>query len=89
MVFVSGHPGRTDRLNTVAHLAFLRDRAMPHTLRKLFRWEVMLSTYSEESRENARRAEDDLFGVQNSRKARLGRLGRIAGSRGDEAQAGR
>ena len=75
LVFVSGHPGRTDRLNTVAHLEFMRDKVLPHGLRKLFRREVVLRTFSERSRENARRAQDDLFGVQNSRKARLGFLG--------------
>jgi hypothetical protein len=74
LVFVSGHPGRTDRLDTMDHIAFLRDKVFPQTLRKLFRWEVTLFTFSEESRENARRAQDDLFGVQNSRKARLGML---------------
>ena len=74
LVFVSGHPGRTDRLDTMAHIEFLRDKVFPQTMRKLFRWEVTLSTYSEESRENARRAQDDLFGIQNSRKARLGML---------------
>jgi hypothetical protein len=74
LVFVSGHPGRTDRLDTMAHIAFLRDKVFPQTMRKLFRWEVTLSTYSQGSRENARRAQDDLFGVQNSRKARLGML---------------
>jgi hypothetical protein len=74
LVFVSGHPGRTDRLDTMAHIEFLRDKVFPQTMRKLFRWEVALSTYSGESRENARRAQDDLFGVQNSRKARLGML---------------
>jgi hypothetical protein len=74
LIFVSGHPGRTDRLDTMAHIAFLRDMALPNALRKLFRWEVILSAFSAESRENARRAEDDLFGIQNSRKARLGML---------------
>jgi hypothetical protein len=74
LVFVSGHPGRTDRLNTVAHLEFLRDRVYPKSLERLFRREVLLSTYSERSRENARRARDELFGYQNSRKARLGGL---------------
>ncbi len=74
LIFVSGHPGRTDRLDTMDHIQFLRDRTFPNALRKLFRWEVMLSAYSGRNRENARRAQDDLFGVQNSRKARLGML---------------
>ncbi len=74
LIFVSGHPGRTDRLNTLAHLEFLRDRVYPRTLSRLRRWEVLLSTYSQRTHENARRAQDELFGVQNSRKARLGGL---------------
>jgi len=74
LVFVSGHPGRTDRLDTMTHIEFLRDRVFPNTLRKLFRREVILTAYSAESRENARRAQDDLFGIQNSRKARMGML---------------
>lgn len=74
LVFVSGHPGRTSRQNTVAHLEFLRDRAFPFLLNVLRRREVQLATFSERSRENARRAKDDLFGVANSRKARLGGL---------------
>ncbi|MGH7140600.1 MAG: S46 family peptidase, partial [Pirellulales bacterium] len=74
LVFVSGHPGRTNRLNTVAHLKFLRDRVMPLSLNVLRRREVMLRNYSDRSHENARRAQDDLFSYQNSRKARLGGL---------------
>ena len=74
LVFVSGHPGRTDRLDTMTHIQFLRDKTFPNAMRKLFRREVILTAYSAESRENARRAQDDLFGIQNSRKARLGML---------------
>jgi hypothetical protein len=74
LVFVSGHPGRTSRLNTVAHLEYLRDMSVPQQLDMLRRREVLLSTYSSRSLENARRALDDLFGIQNSRKARLGAL---------------
>ena len=74
LVFVAGHPGRTDRLNTVAHLEFLRDRVFPDQLDRLFRREVILRAYSERSLENARRAQEALFGIQNSRKARLGGL---------------
>ena len=74
LIFVAGHPGKTDRLNTVAHLEFLRDVAFPWSLSVLRRREVLLSTYADESLENLRRAQDELFGVQNSRKARLGGL---------------
>jgi len=75
LIFVSGHPGRTSRLNTTAHLEFHRDVAFPYTLNQLRRREVLLRTYGERSLENARRAKDELFGYQNSRKARLGGLG--------------
>lgn len=74
LIFVSGHPGRTNRLNTVAHLEFLRDRSFPFQLNLIRRREVLLRGYSERSIENARRAQDELFGYQNSRKARLGGL---------------
>jgi hypothetical protein len=74
LIFVAGHPGRTDRLNTVAHLEFLRDRIFPRSLNALRRREVLLKTYSDRGLENARRAQDELFSYQNSRKARLGGL---------------
>jgi hypothetical protein len=74
LIFVSGHPGRTNRLNTVEHLEYLRDIVFPQQLDLIRRREVLLKTYSDRSLENARRAEDELFGYQNSRKARLGGL---------------
>src|SRR4029079_4183093 len=74
LIFVSGHPGRTSRLNSVAHLEYIRDVQLPQTLDLLRRREVLLKTYSDRSLENARRAEDDLFSYQNSRKARIGGL---------------
>lgn len=74
LVFVSGHPGHTDRLLTVAELEYLRDVFFPYTLDWLHRNEVLLTAYSARSAENARRAKDDLFGFQNSRKAREGGL---------------
>lgn len=74
LVFVTGHPGHTDRLDTVANLEFVRDWVLPKSLERLFRKEVLLEAFSRRSRENARRAEHELFGVQNSRKARLGQL---------------
>ena len=75
LVFVSGNPGRTDRGDTVAQLVYQRDISLPNSLNLLRRREIVLQNFSERSAENARRAEDDLFGVQNSRKALLGMLG--------------
>ncbi|MBN2024451.1 MAG: S46 family peptidase [Pirellulales bacterium] len=74
VVFISGHPGRTNRLNTVAHLEFLRDRALPERLDELRRGEVLVSAYGERLAENARRAKRDLYGFANARKAQLGAL---------------
>jgi hypothetical protein len=74
LVFVSGHPGRTDRLATVADLEYQRDRGIPYNLERYYRWEVLLSVWSGRSEENARKAKEFLFGVQNSRKAREGGL---------------
>ncbi len=69
LVFVSGHPGHTDRLNTVADLEYQRDVRYPFSLQRLNRLEVMLSIYSARGAEYERKAKDMLFGVANSRKA--------------------
>ncbi len=72
LVFVSGHPGSTARLDTVHHLEFLRDVLNPYALNSLRRREITIKNYSDRSLENARRGQDYLFGIQNSRKAYLG-----------------
>ncbi|MBM3840179.1 MAG: S46 family peptidase [Verrucomicrobia bacterium] len=75
LIFVSGHPGRTSRLLTVAELEYHRDVRLPNALARLYRAEVVLTAYSARSEENARRAKEDLFSVQNSRKALRGMQG--------------
>ncbi|MBS0204500.1 MAG: S46 family peptidase [Planctomycetes bacterium] len=74
LVFVAGHPGRTDRLNTMAALKFNRDIRLPYILDWLRREEIMLQQYSQDGEESYRIGKEDLFGVQNSRKALLGQL---------------
>jgi hypothetical protein len=75
LVFVSGHPGRTNRQDTLAEIEYLRDVQYPNTLSLLNRREVLLGSWSERSEENRRRAKEDFFRIQNSRKARIGGLG--------------
>ncbi|HEX9500691.1 MAG TPA: S46 family peptidase [Thermoanaerobaculia bacterium] len=75
LIFVTGHPGRTDRLNTLEHLEFFRDYTYPFTLNLLRRREILLNTYAERSAENDRRAHDQLFSIKNSRKAYFGLIG--------------
>ncbi len=74
LVFVSGHPGHTDRLNTVSELEYLRDIGYPFIMQRLNRLEVMLTVYSGRGEEYERQAKDFLFSVANSRKARDGGL---------------
>lgn len=74
LVFVSGHPGRTQRIFTTAALAFLRDDRLPFVLDYLRRKEILMQQFGLESKEAARRARDELFGLQNARKAYTGML---------------
>lgn len=75
LAFVSGHPGRTNRMNTTAELKYLRDTGYPYVLQRLNRWEVLLNAWGGRSERNMQRCEEDLFSIQNSRKARIGGLG--------------
>lgn len=74
LVFVSGNPGRTQRIFTVAALKYLRDDRLPYLLDYLRRKEVLMQQYSLNGKEATRRARDELFGIQNSRKAYTGML---------------
>ena len=74
LTFVSGHPGRTNRQNSVAELEYLRDLGYPNLLQRLARLEVLLGAWVARSEENRQKGEDELFGIQNSRKARTGGL---------------
>lgn len=84
LVFVTGHPGSTARLNTVAHLTQLRDTSIPIILRLLERREAMLKKYMALGEEQTRRAQNELNSIQNSLKVYRGQL---AGLKGRELMA--
>ena len=72
VVFVSGHPGSTNRLETLARLKHRRDFTLPYTLTRLRYLEALLRQYAERGPEEARQADKDLYPVANARKALTG-----------------
>jgi len=68
LVFVSGHPGHTDRLLPAAMLEVQRDVIWPLLLERFVRVERALLRYSQRGEEAQRQAHEDLFGVQNAIK---------------------
>jgi hypothetical protein len=74
LVLVTGHPGTTQRLETLAKLKHRRDLTLPYTLARLRTLEAALAQYGEQSPENRRQAATDLHSAANARKAFSGQL---------------
>jgi hypothetical protein len=72
LVFVSGHPGRTDRSQTMAQIEFQRDHLFPLALKSIKRRLAVLRRYAAGSPEQARQAAGAIFGLENSLKANTG-----------------
>jgi hypothetical protein len=69
LVFVTGHPGSTNRLDTLAKLIHRRDLTLPYWLNRLRSQEALLTQFSGRGPEQARMAQKDLHRVANARKA--------------------
>jgi hypothetical protein len=74
LVFVTGHPGATQRLNTVAHLESLRDVSITLILRVLEARQKTLKQYMAAGEEQTRRAQNELNSVENSIKVYKGQV---------------
>jgi hypothetical protein len=74
LVFITGHPGSTQRLITMAELEYARDVQVPNVMAYLKNREVLLNSYGKRGEENARRARDELLSIENSRKVYDGRI---------------
>ncbi len=72
LVFVSGHPGSTDRMKSVAQLEFLRDVLYPISVTTIERRVKALRDYAARGPEQARQTTDFVFGLENSLKAIAG-----------------
>jgi hypothetical protein len=69
LVFVTGHPGTTNRLETLAKLVHRRDHTLPYTLARLRAMEAALHQYAEQGPEQHRQAATVHHSVANARKA--------------------
>jgi len=74
LVFVSGHPGSTQRSDTYSYLVFDRDMVTPIIIRVLKRRIATLRDYSARGPEQTRQAASQIFGLENSLKVFIGRL---------------
>ena len=69
LVFISGHPGSTQRGLTVAQLENERDLMYPTRINRFKRQLQALRAYAARGPEQARQAADDIFGLENTVKA--------------------
>jgi len=77
LVFVSGNPGGTSRELTDAQLAFERDTYFPARMPYLAEYRGLLEEFRKLGPEQAREGNEDLFFVENSFKAYVGRWGAL------------
>ena len=77
LVFVSGHPGSTERLMTNAQLAFQRDHFLPWRIEYLAQLRGSLLNEATKGEEEARQVNDTLQGLENSLKVFKGQRGAL------------
>lgn len=74
LVFTTGYPGATQRLNTLAHVQYRRDVALPFAIASNEMRESAVQKWAALSPENARQTVQELFRIQNSLKSQRGQL---------------
>jgi hypothetical protein len=72
LTFVSGHPGRTSRLLTVAQLEYERDVRLPEVNLRRAELRGVLTDFGLRGKEQARISKGYLFDIENALKARRG-----------------
>ncbi|WP_257304933.1 S46 family peptidase [Geothrix campi] len=72
LTFVTGHPGRTNRQDTLAQMIYSRDVAIPLRLKGMERKKEALVAFAKTSPEAARQVSTQIFGVENGIKAVTG-----------------
>jgi hypothetical protein len=73
-VFISGHPGSTQRLLTMAELRFLRDVTLANWLLRFSELRGRMIQYATQGAEEARFVEEPLLRIENAIKVRRNQL---------------
>jgi hypothetical protein len=81
LIFISGHPGSTQRQDTMAELTFERELVEPSLIEYLKRRIAAAEDFAAQGQEQMRLVASTIFGLQNSLKAYVGR----ADALGDKA----
>lgn len=87
LVFVSGHPGSTDRTDTFVELETTRDVVYPINIQVVKRRIEALRQYSARGAEQARQATGLIFSLENALKAYTGEYGGLLDPRAMEKKA--
>ena len=74
LILVSGNPGTTKRLMTMAQVLYERDYRIPRILELIERRLASLEASAKTSDDRRRALEDQIFGLRNSQKAFTGQL---------------
>ena len=78
LIFISGHPGSTERQDTMAQLLLERDVSGPAITEYLQRRIAAAQAFAAQGPEQARLVGSTIFGLQNSLKVYLGRARALA-----------
>lgn len=73
LTFISGNPGKTSRLDTIAKLEYARDHALPERLLYLAELRGLVTEFQKRGAEQTRISNNIRFGVENALKALRGR----------------
>jgi hypothetical protein len=73
LTFVTGHPGRTNRQDTMAQMVYSRDFGIPTLMKSLERRKAAMVDYAKLSPEASRQVNAQIFGIENGIKAYTGR----------------